>query len=207
MPKIVDHDERREEILRAAIRVIDSVGLDNTTTRAIAQESGYSNGVLSHYFQDKDDILRSILVQTHREFMDRVDASMRNKDAFGRLWAMLMQNLPLDTERRVETLMEITFWPRALSNPALREFQREAAGELLDQLRGLVTDVRAAGGLDSALTDADIAELLIAVIDGVSVHAELFPRRLPVAYQKRLMRAQLTALGFRVDEKATAPSR
>ena len=62
MPKIVDHDERREEILQAAIRVIDSVGLDNTTTRAIALESGYSNGVLSHYFQDKDDILQSILM-------------------------------------------------------------------------------------------------------------------------------------------------
>ena len=103
MPKIVDHDERREEILQAAIRVIDSVGLDNTTTRAIALESGYSNGVLSHYFQDKDDILQSILVKTHREFLDRVEQNMRGKDEFGRLWAMLMQNLPLDHERRVET--------------------------------------------------------------------------------------------------------
>lgn len=207
MPKIVDHDERREEILRAAIRVIDSVGLDNTTTRAIAHESGYSNGVLSHYFQDKDDILRSILSMTHRQFMERVAASMRGKDAFGRLWGMLMQNLPLDATRRTETTMEITFWPRALSNPALREFQRAAAGELLAQLRGLIADVRAAGRLDSDLTDADIAELLIAVIDGLSVHAELFPRRLPVAHQKRLMCAQLTALGFSVDEKAVAASK
>lgn len=204
MPKIVDHDERREEILSAAIRVIESVGLDNTTTRAIAQESGYSNGVLSHYFQDKDDILQSILVKTHREFIDRVADSMRGKDEFGRLWAMLVQNLPLDRERHVETLMEITFWPRALSNPALREFQREAASELLTQLRGLITDVRATGGLDSELTDADIAELLIAVIDGLSVHAELFPKRLPAAHQRRLMRAQLTTLGFRVDEKVAA---
>ncbi|MDG4667186.1 TetR/AcrR family transcriptional regulator [Mycobacterium sp. 236(2023)] len=201
MPKIVDHDERREEILSAAIRVIDTVGLESTTTRAIAHESGYSNGVLSHYFQDKDDILQSILVKTHREFMDRVSDSMRGKDAFGRLWAMLMQNLPLDDERRVETLMEITFWPRALSNPVLREFQREAASELLGMLRGLITDVRAAGGLDSDLTDADIAELLISVIDGMSVHAELFPKRLSSTYQKSLMRAQLTAIGFRVDAK------
>jgi AcrR family transcriptional regulator len=204
MPKIVDHDERREEILSAAIRVIDGVGLDNTTTRAIAQESGYSNGVLSHYFQDKDDILRSILVKTHREFMARVAESMRGKDEFGRLWAMLMQNLPLDDERRVETLMEITFWPRALSNPALREFQREAAGELLDQLRELIADVRRAGGLHSELADADIAELLIAAIDGLSVHAELFPQRLPAAHQQKLMRAQLTSVGFDVDERATA---
>ncbi len=196
MPKIVDHDERREEILRAAIRVIESVGLDNTTTRAIAQECGYSNGVLSHYFQDKDDILRSILSKTHREFMDRVARSMRGKDEFGRLWALLLQNLPLDDERRVETLMEITFWPRALSNPALREFQVEAASDLLARLRELIADVRRVGLLESDLTDAAIAELLIAVIDGLSVHAELFPKRLPAAYQKKLMRMQLTALGF-----------
>jgi len=207
MPKIVDHDERREEILSAAIRVIDSVGLDNTTTRAIALESGYSNGVLSHYFQDKDDILRSILVTTHRQFMDRVANGMRGKDEFGRLWAMLMHNLPLDGERHLETLMEITFWPRALSNPALREFQAEAASELLAQLRGLIADVRASGGLVSDLSDAEVAELLIAVIDGLSVHAELFPKRLPAARQKRLMRAQLTMIGFRVDEKATAASK
>jgi AcrR family transcriptional regulator len=207
MPKIVDHDERREEILQAAIRVIDSVGLDNTTTRAIALESGYSNGVLSHYFQDKDDILQSILVKTHRQFMDRVERSMRGKDEFGRLWAMLMQNLPLDGERRVETLMEITFWPRAVSDSTSRAFQRDAADELLTWLQSLITDVRAAAGLDSDLTDADIAELLIAVIDGLSVHAELFPKRLPAAYQKRLMRAQLEAIGFRIDEKALGTGR
>ncbi|MBJ7385231.1 MAG: TetR family transcriptional regulator C-terminal domain-containing protein [Mycolicibacterium sp.] len=207
MPKIVDHDERREEILRAAIRVIDSVGLDNTTTRAIALESGYSNGVLSHYFQDKDDILQSILVMTHREFMGRVEESMRGKDEFGRLWAMLMQNLPLDRERRVETLMEMTFWPRAVSNPASREFQRDAANDLLKRIRTLIADVRAAGRLDSDLTDADVAELLIAVIDGLSVHAELFPKRLPADHQRKLMRVQLEAMGFRIDEKALDAAR
>ncbi|BBY26965.1 TetR/AcrR family transcriptional regulator [Mycolicibacterium sediminis] len=207
MPKIVDHDERREEILRAAIRVIDSVGLDNTTTRAIALESGYSNGVLSHYFQDKDDILQSILVKTHREFMARVEDSMRGKDEFGRLWAMLLQNLPLDRERRVETLMEMTFWPRAVSNPASREFQRDAANDLLKRIRALIADVRAAGRLDSDLTDADVAELLIAVIDGLSVHAELFPKRLPAAHQRKLMRVQLEVMGFRIDQAAVDAAR
>jgi hypothetical protein len=135
--------------------------------------------------------------------MNRVEQSMRGKDEFGRLWAMLMQNLPLDGERRVETLMEMTFWPRAVSNPASREFQRDAAYDLLKRLRDLISDVRSAGGLDTDLTDADVAELLIAVIDGLSVHAELFPKRLPAAYQKKLMRAQVEALGFRVDQKAT----
>jgi hypothetical protein len=121
---------------------------------------------------------------------------MRGKDEFGRLWAMLMQNLPLDADRRVETTMEITFWPRALSNPALREFQREAAEELLADLRVLVAGVRSVGQLNSDLPDADIAELLIAAIDGLSVHAQLFPKRLPASYQEKLMRAQLRPIGF-----------
>ena len=39
-----------------------------------------------------------ILVKTHREFMYRVADSMRGNDDGGQLWAMLMQNLPLDRE-------------------------------------------------------------------------------------------------------------
>jgi AcrR family transcriptional regulator len=200
VPKIVDHDERREEILESAIRVIRSVGLENATTRAIAKESGYSSGVLAHYFEDKDDILRSILVSTHRRFRLRLERALEGQDAIGQLLAMLYENLPLDEERHVETLMEITFWPRAASNPALREFQHESASRLLKDVETLVAGVRAAGDLSSDSTDAELAETLMAVVDGLSLHAVLFPRRLSESMQEELMLSQLVALGFRVPE-------
>lgn len=38
------------------------------------------------------------------------------------------------------------------------------------------------------------------VIDGFSVHYELFPERLPPANQERLMLAQLEAFGFAVAD-------
>lgn len=202
MPKIVDHDQRREEILGAAIRVIGTVGIDHATTRAIARESGYSTGVLSHYFEDKDELLRSVLLMTHRRFYGRLRAATAGEDALGRLWAMLCENLPLDDERSAETRMEITFWPRAVSNPELARFQVEAASELLHDIEDLVTDVRAEGGLTSSLPAADLAELLIGVIDGLSVHAELFPTRLPAERQRRLMLVQLRALGFTTPSAA-----
>ncbi|MET0704645.1 MAG: hypothetical protein ABWY93_33775 [Mycobacterium sp.] len=41
----------------------------------------------------------------------------------------------------------------------------------------------------------------------MSVHAELFPKRLPAAYRKKLMGAQLEAIGFRVDEKVLDAAR
>jgi AcrR family transcriptional regulator len=200
MPKIVDHDARREEILQAAMRVIRTVGLDGTTTRAIAREAGYSSGGLSHYFADKDDILRSVLVMTHRRSRQRQAEALAGKKALDKLWGLLLDNLPLDEERSVETLMEMTFWPRAVSSPELRKFQHDAAHALLANLRQLIGEVREAGQLTSELSDAELAEVLIGVIDGFSVHYELFPERLPPANQERLMLAQLQAFGFAVAD-------
>ena len=47
MPKEVDHNERREELLEAVWRVIARDGMEGTTIRGIAKESGWSTGVLA----------------------------------------------------------------------------------------------------------------------------------------------------------------
>jgi len=57
MPKIVDWDARRDEILAATWRVIARDGIARATIRAIAREAGCSRGILAHYFDDKADIL------------------------------------------------------------------------------------------------------------------------------------------------------
>jgi len=47
MPKVVDWDARRDEVLAATWRVIARHGLAGTTVRKIAREAGYSAGVLA----------------------------------------------------------------------------------------------------------------------------------------------------------------
>ena len=42
MPKDVDHDARREELLEAVWRVIARDGMERATIRAIAKETGWS---------------------------------------------------------------------------------------------------------------------------------------------------------------------
>ena len=62
MPKDVDHDERREELLEAVWRR-DRARRASRARRCAAwpQETGWSTGVLAHYFADKDDIIGSAL--------------------------------------------------------------------------------------------------------------------------------------------------
>ena len=74
MPKIVDWDARRDEILSATWRVIARDGIAKATIRAIAREAGCSRGILAHYFDDKADILGSALMMSHRRVAARMDA-------------------------------------------------------------------------------------------------------------------------------------
>ena len=61
MPKVVDHDERRQDFIKAAYKTILESGLANTTVRAVAKKAGYTTGALVHYFGDKDELIRLAL--------------------------------------------------------------------------------------------------------------------------------------------------
>lgn len=196
MPKIVDHEERRDELIEAAIRVITRVGLENATTRLIATESGYSNGVLAHYFDDKDGILESVLRYTHRRIGERQRAALRGKSGLAALRALLADNLPLDEARRQETLLEMSFWTRAVHSEALLAFHEDQAGLLLNRVETYIEECRTEGSLFTDLSNTDVAELLMAHIDGMSVHILLFPRRLPRKRVGALLDDLLAGVGF-----------
>jgi AcrR family transcriptional regulator len=198
MPKIVDHDERRREVLSAARRVIVRDGIDAATTRAIAKEAGYSNGVLAHYFADKDEILLSALRQSHQRIRERLTRKIEGVSGLAALRELLLDNLPLDADRTQETRLEVSFWSRSLASERLAEVQRAEAGELRAAVRTLLGEARASGELDTGTnTDQsldDIAEHLLALVDGLSLHLLLYPGRLARVDLERLMLSTLDRL-------------
>ncbi|MEW9551321.1 TetR/AcrR family transcriptional regulator [Nonomuraea sp. NPDC050783] len=215
MPKIVDHDERRREVLSAARRVIVRDGIDAATTRAIAKEAGYSNGVLAHYFADKDEILLSALRQSHQRIRERLARKVAGATGLAALRELLLDNLPLDAERTQESRLEVSFWSRSLASERLAEVQRTEADELRAAVRELLGRARAAGelragggngggngdrdgsgngsGYDDDSLD-DLTEHLLALVDGLSLHLLLYPGRLTRVDVERLMLRALDRL-------------
>jgi AcrR family transcriptional regulator len=194
MPKIVDHDERRAEVLSAARRVIVRDGIDAATTRAIAKEAGYSNGVLAHYFADKDEILLSALRQSHQRIRDRLTRKVEGVTGLAALRELLLDNLPLDAERTQESRLEVSFWSRSLASERLAEVQRAEAAELRAAVRELLGQARAAGELRTDDNLDDLAEHLLALVDGLSLHLLLYPGRLTRVDLERLMLQALDRL-------------
>ena len=54
-PRLVE--ERRGQIVRAAVKLFSEEGYYTTTIQQIAREAGVSTGLIYQYFGDKDDIL------------------------------------------------------------------------------------------------------------------------------------------------------
>ncbi len=98
MPKYVDHADRRRRIASAAADLVGRAGLDELTFRNLAEATGYSTTVLTHYFADKRDLLLS----TYRLVAHRWGARFDDAQRDGGLAECLASLLPLDEERRNE---------------------------------------------------------------------------------------------------------
>jgi AcrR family transcriptional regulator len=194
MPKKVDHDARREELVLAAWRVIAANGIDEVTIRDIARESGYSSGVLAHYFENKDDLLAQALRLSHTRIRKRYDAEVEGRDPADALKAIL-DNLPLEEQRDLETRIEMSFWARSLRNEALREIQHEESQGLRDLLGELIDSSRDEGAISKRHDREQVLSFVAALIDGISLHGLLYPDRLPPERMQGLMEFALELLG------------
>ncbi len=194
MPKIVDHEARRQLLVEAACRVIARDGIDNVTVRQIAAESGFSSGTLAHYFKDKDDILRSALERADDNIRRRIDAMPDDLDPRVALRRILCEALPLDAERTFELTLDVNFWARALNQPALRKLQHSDHDEWRARVGGAVAAVCAADRFDPSIDGDDITDILVAFVDGLGLQALVYPELITSERIELLLDLQLQHL-------------
>ena len=70
MPKIVDHDQYRKELLMKSFDLFAQKGYSSTTMRQLAQGLGVSTGTLYHYFSSKEALFCQLVQeQTQQDIM------------------------------------------------------------------------------------------------------------------------------------------
>lgn len=62
MPRVTDVEGRRDQILRAAVKVFGERGYTNATISDIASDAGVAHGTVYLYFRNKAEILQSLHV-------------------------------------------------------------------------------------------------------------------------------------------------
>jgi AcrR family transcriptional regulator len=189
MPRYVDHDARRRRIAATAAQIAGARGLEALTYRNLADATGSSTTVLTHYFADKRDLLLATFQAVAERSGDRFDEAKRR----GRgLRECLEALLPIDAERQTEWRVLTCYWGTAVSDPDAAGEQARHVRSAQDRIEALLRERY------PQTTEAELevmARRLAAVVHGLGAHSALDPRHWSPAEQRRVLRHELGSLG------------
>lgn len=171
MPKIVDHERRRTEIVETTWRIIARKGLDGATLREIAADAGYANGAIKPYFSTKSSLLEATFGHVFSRTNDRISTSTRGLGGFEALRAFCLEVLPLDEDRLDEARVVIAFWQLALHDPVKAQLNDSSMLEWRRSIRGWLREARRDGRTPAGLPVDTVAETLLTFLLGTQVSA------------------------------------
>ena len=126
MPKVGMQPIRRSQLIHATLEAVDQVGMD-ASIALIARLAGVSNGIISHYFQDKNGLLEA----TMRHLMSALSLSVRDRrllleDTSPRAHIRVIIEGNFDESQVNGPAMKtwLAFWASSMHQPSLRRLQR-----------------------------------------------------------------------------------
>lgn len=163
MPKRVDHDVRRRQILDAVVRITVKGGLTSATFREVAAEAGISVRLVQYYFGSKDELL----LATQRHVAATSVARVRRLRDGGSdeprevLRTIMGSFVPVDDESRDAMLMFVALFTASLLDPVLKRREaHEVPGSMRQAFADQLGRARLRRGVD---LDQEALRLLVMV--------------------------------------------
>ncbi|MEY4328422.1 MAG: transcriptional regulator BetI [Pseudomonadota bacterium] len=170
MPKVGMQPIRRSQLIAATLEAVDQVGMNDASIAFIARIAGVSNGIISHYFRDKNGLLDA----TMRNLMQALSNAVRERRASlppdqprAHLRAMIEGNFDDSQVNGPAMKTWLAFWATSMHQPTLRRLQRVNDHRLYSNLCGQFSRV-----LPQAQARA-AARGLAALIDGLWLRGAL----------------------------------
>lgn len=194
VPKMVDHTERRAAIALAAAAAIAEIGLDGTTVREIARRSGFSKGIVEHYFTGKADIIAAALGQMNARYLYREKQQTAGLRGLAALRARMHCVMPLDKETRQEWKIRLAFWSVAAIDDDARKEQRLRLKLTRERFQADLEQAVELGEINRACNTAQMATKLGLFMVGSSCSALMDTRYYNKAFLIELIEDNLQQL-------------
>jgi AcrR family transcriptional regulator len=182
VPKIVDAEARRAEIVEAVFRIIAVDGLERASLREVADEAGLAVGSVRHYFAGSEELLSHSFAVVADRITGRLAVALPAMAASEpgtiphreAVLTLLGEFLPLDEERAVDACVWMAFKNAARIRPFLAAEADRSHREVAAVVGQVITALLPDDG-DGQQSLAVEAERLLATLDGLCMHALLQP--------------------------------
>src|SRR5438128_11205727 len=168
--------DKREAILRAAIRVFAHNGCFNSKVADIAREAGVADGTVYLYFKSKDEILHSIFDRSMEEAIadgrKRLDKIVDPRERLRSIAHMHLDRLGADRDLAVVFQVELRG-----STKFMEEFSAAGFAEYLSLLRTTFEEGQRAGVFRRDLNSKIVAKVLFGALDEMATNWIISRRR------------------------------
>ena len=194
MPKQVDHEQRRADIAALAVEVIQREGAASATVRRISDQGGFSMGVITHYFRDKDELIASAFEWLAGESFAALETTLAGaQPGLARLRAALEFMVPHSGARSFPAVW-LSLWSGAMHSAALAQVHRRYYQRWRRILARALAEAVRQHEVPASSAARDTVDLLAAGVDGLWLAVTFEGPRFSGARRKRLVAHLLSAV-------------
>lgn len=191
MPRQVDHDDRRDQIVTITIELIYEGGPNAVTMREVARRLGGSVTLVTHYYPTRQAIFEGVaarLIELGRSEAAAMEVGAHDPGA--RLRRYLQWAMPTRPESMRREIARIRLLAERHAAPSLEKTARGYDESMREDLREHLVDLVPAERRES------VVELLRVFVTGVVLLAAEHQDDWPPKRQMEAAEAMLTSLGI-----------
>ncbi|MGF1801336.1 TetR/AcrR family transcriptional regulator [Vibrio gigantis] len=172
MPKIVNHDEKKAQIIEAFLDLSTTSGLENVSLRGVASHANVSLRQVQYYFGTKDTLvlagLHSLEQQSHQAVAESLSKIGEQASASDTIKAIFEQALPTDEQSQRFHHLWMSYAMLSITQPGFEDKTLLTGTDRLQaQLESLLNQGVADGEFSRELNVALEAVSLLGLINGL----------------------------------------
>ena len=171
---------RKAAIEEAAMQLFAEQGFAGVSISRIAQKAGVSKGLLYNYFDNKEVLVKEIILKGFRQMLEKLNFDFRRDLTRERFTELIEKNFNMLKN-------EITYWSLYISvvtQPAVIALVKEDIFDVATPFLTVLTKYYAQNGVKNP----EVQSLLLgAILDGVAIDYMLGPEEYPLEAMKNLI--------------------
>ncbi len=172
--------DKREAILRAAVKVFARKGFFNSKVADIAREAGIADGTVYLYFKSKDEILHSVFDRAMEEFIAEgkreIEGIIEPDKRLQKIARLHLERLSADRDLAIVFQVELRG-----STKFMEEFSGGGFAEYLDIIRQTIAEGQRQGVFRQDLKPVVCAKILYGALDEMVTNWILSKKSYPLA--------------------------
>ena len=183
---------RRNQLTKAAYKVVGQKGYYDFTIRDIAREAGMSTGLVHYYFKNKEELLLHLLKEINKNILGSLNRSIsKAEDPKEKLNIFMKQAFDLVTSEKDYSYLVIDFWSQVNKNDRMKRANVKLFKSYRDEVAAILTE-GVEKGIFVKMEVVYAATVIISMIQGLIIQYVLDNNAFPYEDYTRKVMGQIT---------------